>query len=78
MGKTVKELSEELQINQSTISKGIIQGRIIRPTRQEDELQTLSTKGQTTRSSRSYLDGQSPLGMGCTNIEGRVDVIKKK
>ncbi len=76
-GKSVSVIGTELGIKNDTISKAIRDGRIVRPAKKPAD--TAATPDETdTQWERSRKDGHSPMGMGCTNVEGRLDAIKKK
>jgi len=76
--KTIKEISQELGIKPDTIKKGIQSNRIITPAVTEQKNTHEFTRQAKTQSQRSQEDSQSPMGMGCTDIEGRVEASLKK
>lgn len=74
---SIKEIGSELGIKTDTIKKGVQSGRIQRPPEKIVQEENKSEEAKT-QSMRSNEDASSPMGMGCTNIEGRVEALKKK
>ncbi len=73
--KSPKTIGAELEIKPDTIRKAITCGRLTKPKILGNQEQALELK---TKSERSQQDSKAPLGMGCTNTEGRMDSIVKK
>jgi len=74
LGKTVKEIGANFDIKPDTIVKAIHSGRLTKPKLAAAPVDT-ETK---TQSQRSQIDIKAPMGVGCTNEEGRINAIKKK
>lgn len=70
-GISLKLIGEETGIKPDTIKKAISSGRLTKPEIEKEH------KTQT-KSQRNQKDSQAPLGMGCTNAQGRIDAIIKK
>lgn len=77
--KTPKEIEEELGVKRDTLNKAIRDGRLLRP---EGNL-TVSAEEQScpeasTKSSRSIIDSEAPMGIATTNTVGRMAAAIKK
>jgi len=72
-GKTPKEIGEELDIKPDTIRKAINSHRLTKTV-----MPSAIQKNEKTQSERSREDITAALGVGCTNVEGRIDAIIKK
>lgn len=75
LGKSPKTIGAELKIKPDTIRKAIIYGRLTKPNILSNQEQPRESK---TKSERSGQDSKAPLGMACTNTEGRMGSIVKK
>ena len=74
--ETPKEIEEELGVKPDTLRKAIRDGRLIRP---EGKLPNPAEDQTATKSSRSILDSETPMGIATTNTVGRIAAaIKKK
>lgn len=73
LGKTTKEIGEELDIKRDTIQKAISFHRLTKPA-----ISLPILMNEKTQSERSKEDSTAALGVGCTNAEGRIEAIIKK
>ena len=73
LGKTSKETGEELNIKPDTIQKAISSNRLTR-----SAVPSPILMNEKTQSERSKEDSAAALGVGCTNVEGRIGAILKK
>ena len=73
LGKTPKEIGAELDIKQDTIQKAIGAHRLTKPS-----VPTAPLMHEKTQSERSKEDSAAALGVGCTNVAGRIEAIQKK
>jgi len=73
LGKAVKEIGEYFEIKPDTIIKAIQSGRLSKP-----DIEPVLPIEAKTQSQRNQLDIIAPLGVGCTNEEGRMNAVKKK
>ena len=72
-GKTLKEIGEELDIKPDTIQKAIGSQRLTK-----SAVPSPILMNEKTQSGRSKEDSAAALGVGCTNVEGRIEAIFKK
>lgn len=70
-GDTPREIEDAYGIKADTIRKAIQSGRLSRPPVSE-------SVEEKTRAQRNQEDSKASLGMGCTNTQGRIEVITKK
>jgi len=73
LGKTPKAIGEELDIKRDTIQKAISAHRLTKPV-----VLAGLFENEKTQSERSKEDCAATLGVGCTNVEGRIEAITKK
>jgi len=73
LGKTPKEIGAGMGIKRDTIQKAISSHRLTKPT-----LQVGLFENEKTQSERSREDSAAALGVGCTNVTGRIEAITKK
>lgn len=73
LGKTPKEIGAEMNIKGDTIQKAISSHRLTKPT-----IQAGAFENEKTQSERSREDIAATLGVGCTNVAGRIEAITKK
>ena len=73
MGKSPKEIGEDLAIKPDTIQKAISAHRLTKSAMPSPKLMN-----EKTQSERSKEDSVATLGVGCTNVESRIDAILKK
>jgi hypothetical protein len=72
-GREVSEVSEKLKIKKDTLRKAINSGRLIAPSPQKQRENTSLVEVETsTKSERIIEDNSSPIGMGATNMFGRM------
>lgn len=73
LGKTPKEIGEDMGIKPDTIQKAINSHRLTKSAVASPMLMK-----EKTQSERSKEDSAAALGVGCTNVEGRIEAITKK
>lgn len=73
LGKMPKEIGEELNLKPDTIQKAISSHRLTK-----SAIPSAILKNEKTQSERSKEDSSAALGVGCTNVEGRIEAIVKK
>jgi len=73
LGKSPKEIGEDLAIKPDTIQKAISAHRLTKSAIPSPKLMN-----EKTQSERSKEDSVATLGVGCTNVESRIDAIFKK
>jgi hypothetical protein len=73
LGKTPKEIGAELDIKRDTIQKAISAHRLTKPS-----VPAAPLIHEKTQSERSKEDSAAVLGVGCTNVVGRIEAIQKK
>ena len=78
--KTPKQIEEELGVKRDTLNKAIRDGRLLRPEGKlpESAEEQSYLPEASTKSSRSIIDSEAPMGIATTNTVGRIAAAIKK